>query len=262
MDNISIDILVVALLMFGAMLHGITGLGFTILSTMSVAIIFPLPSAILLVALPNFFINLMTLLPSKTDTQQESLVFLAKKFWLLITSSIVGGLIGVALLKTLPLGWMYLLLSSATLFYVVHTFLGHRKEQFFTQKNAYKSQLSMIFFGVLSGIVGGATNAMSSILMMYLLAVSDNKTEIIKTSNVCFLLAKVVQVALLMDELSELDTKALWSLPVVTLLSIVALFAGIKMRENISIELFKKIVLIILMILSLRSGVNAFTLLF
>ncbi len=261
MDSIAIDILVVGLLMFGAVLHGVTGLGFPMISTMSVAIIFPLPTAIALVVLPNVFINIMVLFPSRDAVNDNGLIFFIRKFWLLIISSVIGCVFGVLLLKQLPMGWMYLLLSLATLFYVFYTLFNGARTTVKHDEQPKNNEFKMIVFGGLAGVIGGATNAMSSILMMYLLAASDNKSEIVKTSNFCFLLAKIVQIILLKDELIGLEAKALWALPLITVLSIVALLIGVKIRDKISIQLFKRIVLIMLFILSLRAGLNAFALL-
>lgn len=256
MDNLAIEILVFGLLILGAVLHGVTGLGFPIVSTMSVAIIYPLPVAIALIAFPNIIINFIVLLPSKNNDEEVGLFFAVRKFWLLVLSTVIGCIIGVLLLKELPLGWLYLLLSLATLFYVFYTFFNAQKtvKQHGEWQN---STLKMLVFGGLAGVVGGATNAMSSILMMYLLAASNNKSEIVKVSNFCFLLAKIVQIALLKDELSNLGTSALWVLPLITVVSVAALFIGIKIRDKISIALFKKFVLIMLLLLSLRAGWSA-----
>lgn len=117
-----------------------------------------------------------------------------------------------------------------------------------------------LFFGFLAGVVGGATNAMSSILMIYLLSASNDKNEIVKTSNFCFLLAKIVQIILLSNEFSQLEARALWAMGMVTLLSVSALFIGIKIRDKLSIRLFKRVVLGMLFLLSLRALWQAFSL--
>ncbi len=259
-----VDIVVVVLLVLGAILHGVTGLGFPMVSTMSVAIIFPLPVAIVLVTFPNVVINLMVLAPGKRGRARQGILFFIGKYRLMILSSFVGCIAGVLLLKTLPMGWMYLLLSIATLFYVFYTFFN-RKISLTRDKKSHgqlkHNGLKMVFFGGLAGVVGGATNAMSSIMMMYLLAASDNKNEIVKTSNFCFLLAKIVQIVMLKDELTALDGKALWALPLVTMLSTAALFVGIVVRDRISIIIFKRMVLIMLLTLSARAAWNAVLLL-
>lgn len=260
MDEFSTELLVVGLLMFGAVLHGVTGLGFPMISTMSVAIIFPLPTAIALVVLPNVVINLAILAPSKTLNRKDGVIFFAKKHWLLIVSSVVGCIAGVVVLKHSPMSWMYLLLSLATLFYIFYSLFGGSNKAL-ENDDLKNNKASMIGFGGLAGVVGGATNAMSSILMMYLLAASDNKNEIVKTSNLCFLLAKIVQIVFLQQELTQLGARELLAIPVITIMSMLALYLGIKLRDRISIVLFKKFVLIMLLGLSIQAGWRAFTLL-
>lgn len=254
------EILVLTLLLLGAVLHGVTGLGFPMISTMSVAILFPLPVAVALVILPNIVINLMVLMPSKATTTKGVRYCVNKYQWLML-ASFVGCVIGVLLLKKLPLFWLYIFLSVATLFYVFYTLFGQRNQVItFQAKNERGDKKRMIFFGLLAGIVGGATNAMSSILMMYLLASSNDKNEIIKTSNICFLLAKIVQIFLLKDEILQLGQQVLGAVMLVTLLSIIALFLGINLRNRLSITLFKRFVLLMLFLLSLRALWRAFSL--
>lgn len=255
------ELFVIALLLFGAVLHGITGLGFPMISTMSVAILFPLPLAIALVVLPNVFINIMILLPSKRQADGQSLRTYLKKYTPLIVAGIIGCILGVVLLKKSPLDWLYLLLGLATLFYVFYTLFGQRgKSPPSVPQPPKNNYLKMLFFGFLAGVVGGATNAMSSILMIYLLSASNDKNEIVKTSNFCFLLAKIVQIILLSNEFSQLEARALWAMGMVTLLSVSALFIGIKIRDKLSIRLFKRVVLGMLFLLSLRALWQAFSL--
>ncbi len=254
-----IEIIMIVLLLLGAVLHGVTGLGFPMISTMSVAILFPLPLAVALVVLPNVFINIMVLLPSKQSPDTFGVGFYVKKYWLLVASSFIGCLIGVMLLKRLSLSWLYLFLASATLFYIFYTLFGQGKSAA-THLSVENSTGKQLILGALAGVVGGATNAMSSILMMYLLAASDNKNEIVKTSNFCFLLAKIVQILLLKDQLLHLDARALWALPIVTLLSVLALWGGMTIRHSISVVFFKRCVLAMLAVLSLRALWQAFAL--
>ncbi len=211
----------------------------------------------------------MVLAPRKNAPKEEGIIFFIQKFWLLIVSSVIGCVIGVMLLKQLPMQWMYLLLSNATLFYIFYTLYNNRKskikrvatpEQTDISSHQKYNHLQMIFFGGLAGIIGGATNAMSSVLMMYLLAHSNNKNEIIKTSNFCFLLAKIVQIILLKDELANMESQAIWVLLIITVLSVVALFVGIRIRDKMSIEIFKKFVLLMLLVLSLRAAWRAIVL--
>ncbi len=260
--NLFTEILVIVLLIFASVLHGITGMGFPMISTMSVALIFPLPVAVALVVLPNVIINIMVLMPSKHNPRDGGLVCYIKKYWQLIVSSVLGSIIGVLLLKALPTAWLYLLLSASTLFYVFYTLLKQKKGSVEKKLQPIRhNRLKMVVFGLLAGMIGGATNAMSSILMMYLLAVSDNKNEIVKTSNLCFLLAKVIQIMLLKDELLGLEAKALWAIPIVTLFGAVMLLVGIKIRDKISIKGFKQIILLILVVLAFKAGWNALQLL-
>lgn len=75
-------------------------------------------------------------------------------------------------------------------------------------------------FGSLAGIIGGATNAMSPILMMYLFSETDTKHKIVKVSNICYFLGKIVQIFLLSDEVLAFNTGELLVLIAITLISV------------------------------------------
>lgn len=63
---------------------------------------------------------------------------------------------------------------------------------------------------------------------------------------------------MLRNEFSQLDSRALWAIPIITLLSMGALLVGIKIRDKLSIQLVKRLVLGMLLVLSLRALWRAF----
>ncbi|MBQ9619882.1 MAG: sulfite exporter TauE/SafE family protein, partial [Neisseriaceae bacterium] len=109
-------------------------------------------------------------------------------------------------------------------------------------------------FGFLAGIIGGATNAMSPILLMYLFSETDDKNRITKASNLCFLLAKIVQIYMLRNQYASLDKSEYGLIFLLTLLAIAGLYLGIWLRRKISTRLFKILNFSILLILALKIG--------
>ena len=114
--------------------------------------------------------------------------------------------------------------------------------------------VSLMIFGSVAGIVGGATNAMSPILMMYLFSNTNSKNEIVKASNICYLLSKIVQVIMLRDQIFSFSSKELITLTILTTASILFLFIGIKLRSRVSSAKFRNAIYLILLFLSIKVG--------
>ncbi|MBR3425114.1 MAG: sulfite exporter TauE/SafE family protein, partial [Neisseriaceae bacterium] len=113
---------------------------------------------------------------------------------------------------------------------------------------------NMILFGLLAGVIGGATNAMSPILLMYLFSESDDKNRITKASNLCFLLAKIVQIYMLRNQYLLLEKSEYGLIFLLTVFSIIGLYIGIWLRNKISTRFFKILNFAILFILAVKIG--------
>lgn len=57
-----------------------------------------------------------------------------------------------------------------------------------------KPTFSIIVFGLLAGIIGGLTNVMSLILIIYSLEAKHSRKEVIQSANLCFLFGKLIQI--------------------------------------------------------------------
>ena len=88
------------------------------------------------------------------------------------------------------------------------------------------SQLSMLGFGLLAGMIGGATNAMAPFLMMYLLSCQLSKTDIVIISNLNFIASKLVQLTLLFPILISLQTHQRHILLGITLFALIGVWLG------------------------------------
>ena len=142
-----------------AVLHGMVGIGFPLITTAALALFMPMPQAVALTLLPTLLLNLTSLLPL------HSLPAMIRRYALLALASVVGSLLGVYLLLILPAAWLQLALALATGFYVLHSLLRDLPAP-------PRGLPATLLLGLLAGVVGGATNAMSSILMMVLRAQS------------------------------------------------------------------------------------------
>ncbi|MBQ9619346.1 MAG: sulfite exporter TauE/SafE family protein, partial [Neisseriaceae bacterium] len=156
-----------------AILHGIAGMAFPMLATTSLAFVMPLSKVVALVALPSLLMSLLVLVSHNQKSIGQEIVYYLKTYKLLAISSVIGSILGVKLLLILPISWLYLLMASVTLYYSVNGLLSmHGKVK---SIKVLANNKNSILFGFLAGIIGGATNAMSPILLMYLFSETDDK---------------------------------------------------------------------------------------
>lgn len=247
-------IIITILFAIAALLHGLTGLGFPMITTSILANMFSFEKAIIIALLPSLLINLIMLLSQNERPFLQELTYYIRQYWLLILSSIIGGYFGVKLLLLLDVVYLYLLLSFIILFYVFTSFIGIRWR---IPINAF----TLILFGSLAGLIGNATNAMAPLLMIYLLSTDKSTKEIIKAGNLAYLTGKIVQFWMLKSAIFTLPNIELLTLGFITLLSLLFLFIGIKFRAKVSKLFFTRLILVILLILGIRAGINGMMLL-
>ncbi|MBR1375979.1 MAG: sulfite exporter TauE/SafE family protein [Cardiobacteriaceae bacterium] len=246
------EIIQVLLFFIAAILHGITGMAFPMLATTSLAFIMPLSKVVALVAIPSLLMSVLVLCSHNQNGIYKDLIYYLKHYKLLAISSVIGSILGVKLLLILPSSWLYLLMAFITLYYSLNGLLNIYGKAKIISVNA--DNKNMFLFGFLAGIIGGATNAMSPILLMYLFSETNDRNRIAKASNLCFLLAKIVQIYMLRNQYLMLGKSEYGLIFLLTVFSIVGLYFGIWLRNKISARFFKLLIFVILLILALKIG--------
>ncbi|MBO4576111.1 MAG: sulfite exporter TauE/SafE family protein [Neisseriaceae bacterium] len=239
-----------------SILHGITGMAFPMLATTSLTFMMPLSKVVALVALPSLLMSILVLSSHNQKNIWQEIIDYLKDYKLLAISSVIGSILGVQLLLILPVSWLYLLMASVTLYYSINGLLniyGKVKPIKVVPNNR-----NMVIFGLLAGVIGGSTNAMSPILLMFLFSQTDDKNRITKASNLCFLLAKFVQIYMLKNQYLLLNKSEYGLIFLLTIFSIVGLYIGIWLRNKISAKIFKILIFVILLILAVKIGYSGF----
>ncbi|BBI69294.1 hypothetical protein PKHYL_34850 [Psychrobacter sp. KH172YL61] len=140
-----------------------------------------------------------------------------------------------------------LMLAAVIGFYVTSSVLGKQIRLADT-----KPMLIAVGFG--AGVIGGSTNAMSTILMMYLLSASDDKNTIAKVGNMCYFLGKVAQIIVLREPIMALSSDEWQLIALLSVISIVTLLVGIRLRRYLPQARFRQLILLILVVLGIRVG--------
>ncbi|MGA4439536.1 sulfite exporter TauE/SafE family protein [Psychrobacter pocilloporae] len=246
--NDSTQMLVLTLIFaLASLLHGISGLGATLVTTTALASMYPLPYAIVLVIFPSLVVNVMTWLAGGERTIWQNFIYYGRRYWLLALTSLLGSILGAKLLLWVDSAYILLLLAAVITFYVVSSLLGKQ-----IRLPDTKPMLIAVGFG--AGVIGGSTNAMSTILMMYLLSASDDKNTIAKVGNMCYFLGKVAQIIVLREPIMALSSGEWQLIAILSVVSVAALLVGIRLRRYLPQARFRQLILLILSVLGLRVG--------
>lgn len=251
-DDSTQTLLLLAIFALASLLHGISGLGVTLVTTTALASIYPLPHAIVLVIFPSLLLNAMTWLAGGGRSIWQNFIYYGRRYWLLALTSLLGSMLGAKLLLWIDSAYILLVLAAVIGFYVSSSLLGK-------QIRLPNTKSVLIIVGFSAGIIGGATNAMSTILMMYLLSASDDKNTIAKVGNMCYFLGKLAQIIVLREPIMALSGNEWQLIIVLSVLSIAALLVGIRLRRYLPQARFRQLILLILTVLGIRVGWQGIT---
>ena len=247
-------LIVLAVFALASLLHGISGIGVTLVTTTALASIYPLPQAIVLVIFPSLLLNAMTWLAGGGRSVWQNFIYYGRRYWLLALMSLLGSLLGAKLLLWIDSAYILLLLAVVIGYYVISSVLGK-------QIRLPNTKPVLIIVGLSAGMIGGATNAMSTILLMYLLSASDDKNTVAKVGNMCYFLGKIAQIIVLREPIMALSSGEWQLITLLSVLSIAALLVGIRLRRYLPQARFRQLILLILTVLGIRvgwQGVTAF----
>ena len=195
-------------------------------------------TAILYIAIPTLFINLISIY------SEGNFIQAVKRFYPIAILAMIGSAIGTQILIFSSSDFFKLLLALSIFLY-----LFIQKFRIEMKWIREKKRLSMVVFGLIAGIIGGLTNVMASILIIYSLESKHTKKEIIQSTNLCFLFGKVIQIVLFTIHGSfteELIITSFSSLIIV----FIAMFIGLKIKDKIPQESYKKVIKIVLFMIA------------
>ncbi|OLF38925.1 MULTISPECIES: sulfite exporter TauE/SafE family protein [unclassified Psychrobacter] len=245
-------LLLMAIFALASLLHGISGLGVTLVTTTALASMYPLPHAIVLVIFPSLLLNAMTWLAGGGRSIWQNFIYYGRRYWLLALTSLLGSILGAKLLLWVDSAYILLVLAAVIGYYVISALLGKQIRLLDT-----KPVLIIVGFG--AGVIGGATNAMSTILMMYLLSASNDKNTIAKVGNMCYFLGKIAQIVVLREPIMALNSGEWQLITLLSVLSIATLLVGIRLRRYLPQARFRQLILLILTVLGIRVGWQGIT---
>lgn len=241
-------LMVVSVMLFAGLVHGTLGLGFPMVATPMLAVSFDVRTAILVTLLPTVAVNVMSLWNSRESLQE------ARRYLPLTGFTLLGSIVGAYILAVTDPDPFRLLLAGLILLYLWTSQTGRVSIRWI---NSHFIS-AMIVFGFLAGLSGGTTNVMVAVLIIFFLSLNVPRMIMVPALNSCFLVGKISQIAVL-SIAGLVSMSLIVETAPLALAAVVALIFGQTLREKIAIEVYRKILQILLAVLAIVLIVQFFT---
>jgi uncharacterized membrane protein YfcA len=225
-------------LLLAAYVKGVSGMGFPLIATPTVALLLDIRTAVTILIIPNIVMDIAQVFRGEFPRA----VF--RRFSTLLLLTIVGVFIGTRVLVTLPIWVLNLTLGTIVLVFIASQLL--RLE--FTIPARWESVASPIM-GLVGGFLNGMTNAAGPALAIYLYGLRLPKVEFIKSIASIFIITKVSQLAAV-SSWNLLNRSTLRLSLAVTAFILIGFYAGLKTQDRVNQQLFNRGLLILLFVIS------------
>ena len=215
-------------------------------ATPLLALFTDIKTAILLTLIPTLLVNIVTI------ASEGHFLQALRRHLPLAMFAMLGTLIGTEILIATHSDFFKLLLALAILLYL----FADRIEFRLAWVNEFP-RVSKGVFGIGAGLLGGLTNVMAPVLIIYSLESRHSKSDLIQAANLCFLVGKIVQLVTFTIH-GEITSREL-SVSLLMLIAVsIALFVGLQIRKKIDVNahrnLLKGLLLILAMVLCLQTA--------
>lgn len=241
------ETLMIALFMlFAAFVQGSIGFGFPLVTTILLSLFMDIQTAMFYTLLPSLYLNIVTI---RSEGHFFEAVRKYYKYALLVMSG-VG--VGMVLLLHYETPAFKLLLAL-----MIYLYLFTSRYNLNLSFVRTHPKLAMGLFGTLGGVVGGLTNAIGPIHLIYALESKFERAKLIQMGNVCFLGMKFVQLALFgfYGRLTEIEL----GFSAYVLLGVAFMFyLGVKIKNKMPMELYVKVIKTLLFVIATVLVVRTF----
>jgi len=242
----SFDIIFISACIFflAALVHGSIGFGFPMIATPLLALIMDIQSAIIITLIPTLLMNIITI-ASEAKFNLQAFIEAFKRHYQLATYALIGTVCGTLMLIYSNSELFKVLLAFAILIYLISDKVKLNMPWLVRYPRSAK-----LIFGLGAGLLGGLTNVMAPILIIYSIELKKSKQDIIQASNICFLFGKVTQIFLFSVSakftFNELSISSL-----MFVVSAIAISIGIQIKERIKLEIYVKLLKLLLFSLAI-----------
>lgn len=227
-------------------LKGLTGLGFSTICLGFLAVLMDIKLAIPLVFLPSLSSNIMVMV------EAGHFVEAFKRFRLLYLSAVPGLVAGILFLDASRSEIPKAILGAVLFIYGIWGLKSG-----LVQLSLRREKQFMLPIGLLSGLVNGITGSQIMPIMPYLLSLKISREMFIQTINCAFTFNTLIMMVGL-GKLGMLTLPALYLSAGGVLPVALGIFLGSRIRRKVTEEIYRKAVLILLIILGISLTARSF----
>lgn len=226
--------------------QGTLGFGFPALSTPIVALLTDIKTAIVLNLLPNFTLNLISIL--KGGNWRESI----GKYWPVAAYVLAGSVLGTHFLIYAPQDPVRLLLAASIVAYLHQHRLARLDWSWLTRR----PRLAAMVFGLTGGFFSGSVNQSLPPLLIYFTRLAVPVLVMTQALNLCFLGGKTMQAVTLAVAGQMRISSALANVPL-TLVALAGLYLGMHLQSRFSRETYNRVLRWVLWAIAIALTVQA-----
>lgn len=218
----------VLVILFAGLIQGALGFGFPFVATPLVAMASDMRTAVITIVVPTLAVIVVNL--AKSGPLRPVL----KRFWMMPVYAAAGSAVGTWLFVAAPGVPYSLLLALITLAYLNLDRLGLGELPVVGQHERAFAPVS----GFAAGVFEGTANVAAPPLIIFYLALGLTPAMLVQALNICFLVGKATQFAVLATRGGITAAQWLATLPL-AVIAVAAFFAGLRIRNRIDARTFR-----------------------
>lgn len=231
-------IIIFVAVFLGAVIKGAVGIGLSLFSVPVITLFLSPTSSMILLCIPVLITNILQM-----EIQKGVGSF---RFVPMFIALVIGIIIGCNLILQVQLKTISQIIAISIIFAATVNLFGINLKFI----KLHFEKIFTIFLGFFSGIIGGLSNMYAPYILCYLVSTDLNKDDLIRTIAAMYFIGSVVIFPIwIYNELGTINDLILSSL--LLLPALLGQKIGTKIRDKISNENFKRIILYILMVIGL-----------
>jgi uncharacterized protein len=211
--------------------HGLSGFGFPLISTPTMALVSEVRTAVLVTLIPNIMVNVASA-ASGAGWRQN-----LRRHWQMPLWVLLGTIGGTQVVIWAPVDALRLLLAAMIVVYLRQD--RFRRVDWSAVKR--RPRLAGVAFGLLGGFLSGTVNVMLPPLLIYFTTLGLPPLVMTQVMNACFLVGKASQAAVFAAH-GLFDTEGLLLTIPVTVVALLGYVAGLRLQPRVKPEMYRKVI--------------------
>jgi uncharacterized membrane protein YfcA len=213
---------VCAVALAAGLAHGVSGYGFPLVSTPTVALFSEVRTAVLVTLLPNLAVNVVS--AASGAGWRENL----RRHWRVPAAALVGAACGTQVAIWAPADALRVLLAAMIVVYLCQ----ERLRMVDWSVIRRRPHATGIVFGLVGGFLSGTVNVMLPPILIYFTTLGLPAAAMTQVMNACFLVGKASQAAVFAAQGHFTPTAIAWSVPV-TAFALAGYYGGARLRPRV-----------------------------